>query len=180
MLYCVTPHHSHSKFHLRDSRVGTWGPLLCQHLGQSNRVSERKKKKYPAKSFFATMSLCSRPSSHKTSKHAEILFGIPCPNYSLFLLDWFSWSVHPCLRVTAGPCSPPFCVTCSLKMFTIEELPFVAFSLFFAWACNCCIVVCVCTMTCFEHVVSGLGVNATCPQSAIFDDADMQMTMTSC
>lgn len=33
---------------------------------------------------------------------------------------------------------------------------------------------------CFEHDVSGLGVEATRPQSAIFDDADMQMMTTSC
>lgn len=130
----------------------------------------------------------TQPSSRKTSVHTEVLFWQSTPKLlSLFFfffflsINWLSWNKQraPCLRVEAGPCTLPLRVTRSLKMFTIEELPFVAFSLFSAWACNCCIVVCVCAMMCFEHDVSGLGVEATRPQSAIFDDADMQMMTTS-
>lgn len=94
----------------------------------------------------------TQPSSRKTSMHAEILFWQSTPKLlSLFFffspsINWFSWNKQraPCLRVEAGPCTLPLRVTRSLKMFTIEELPFVAFSLFSAWACNCCIVACVC------------------------------------
>lgn len=95
---------------------------------------------------------------HRASVHTEILFDSPRPNCSLFFfsLNWFTWSKQcaHCLRVEAGPCTLPLCVTRSLKMFTIEELPLVAFSLFSACACNCCIIVCVCVQWCVSSMMS--------------------------